>query len=70
MMTYRLYFIFHPVRRSSCSMQSFNKKTMADQLVIFPFKYKSMLKKMTVYLETEVLHGPILCRGLRKFYSN
>ena len=24
--TYWLYFIFHPVRRSSCSMQSFNKK--------------------------------------------
>ena len=31
-------FLFYPVRRSSCSMQSFNKKTMSDQLVIFPFK--------------------------------
>ena len=26
-----LYFIFHPVRRSSCSMQSFNKKTVSDR---------------------------------------
>ena len=37
-MTYWLYFIFHPVRRS-CRMQSFNKKTMSDQLVIVPFNY-------------------------------
>ena len=37
-MTYLLYFSFHPVRHSSCSMQSFNKMTMSDQLVIFTFK--------------------------------
>ena len=30
--------LIHPVRHSSCSMQSFSKKTMSDQLVIFPFK--------------------------------
>ena len=41
MMTYRFYFIFHPVRRASCRMQSFNKKTMSDQLVIFPFNCQS-----------------------------
>ena len=37
-MTYWLYFIFYPVRCSSCGKQSFNKKTMSNQLVIFPFK--------------------------------
>ena len=36
-MTYWLYFIFHRERRSFCSMQSYNKKTMSDQLVIVPF---------------------------------
>ena len=38
MMICRLYFIFHPVRHSSWSMQSFNKMTMSDQLVIVLFK--------------------------------
>ena len=37
-MTYWLYFIFHPAKHSSCSMQSFNKKTVSDQLVMVPFK--------------------------------
>ena len=49
-MTYLFYFIFHPVRRSSCSMQSFNKKTMSDQLVIVPFKYSAQKPKSTYQL--------------------
>ena len=46
--TYRLYFIFHPVRRSSCSMQSFNKKTMSDQLVIVPFKLEKRAARIVL----------------------
>ena len=32
--------LFHLARHSSCSMQSFNKMTMSDQLVIVLFKFK------------------------------
>ena len=39
---YLFHFAFHPVRRSSCSMQSFNKKIMSDQSVIVPFKSAEM----------------------------
>ena len=42
-MTYWFYFIFHPVIRSSCSTQSFNKKTMSDKLIISPFKINEYL---------------------------
>ena len=52
-MTFWLYFIFHPVRRSSCSMQSFNKKTMSDQLGIFPFKYQ-MYRNDPKFLDRQV----------------
>ena len=52
--THRLYFIFHPVRHCSFSMQSFNKTTMADQLVIFTLKSVYGSRLNLVYCITDI----------------
>ena len=56
MVIYWLYFIFHPVRPSSCSMQSFNKKRQINKLY-FPLRDFYCLLIFIIHSDIPVLNS-------------